>query len=125
MFNSVLKKFFGNNEDYEVSFRVLDEDGDAILDTDDPEVFRAFLEKLDGDETADCGADCEECCQDMEDEIEVPCEGDYDACPYLDDMDDEAEIENEIIYEIPVSGVAAAAALIGSIALLVKALKKH
>lgn len=126
MLDYILNKLFGR-DDYEVHFRVLDEDGETMIDTEDPEVFAAFIKDLKDEEAkkSTCNQDCACCdaCDDACDDWEDDCgdEEDWD----IDDDDFDDDYDEEIVYEIPVLGVFAAAALVGSVAALIKALKKR
>ena len=153
MFDFIVGKFLDavhsaagkSNSDYEVRFRVFDEGGKSVLDTDDPDRFNAFLEKMKAEahEKAEqkeeklCNHDCAACdsCGDSDWEDDVYDDFDYgDDCgdeegwdddEYDDDWDEDDEYDEDIIFEIPVVGVAAAAALIGSVAMLIRALRKR
>ena len=151
MFDFIVDKFLdavhsaaGKQDADFVRFRVFDEGGKSILDTDDPDRFSAFLEKMKAEahESAeqkekklcdrDC-ATCDSCGDDAEDEYDdfdydYDCgdEEGWDDDEYDDDdWDEDDEYGEDIIFEIPVAGVAAAAALIGSVAMLIRALRKR
>ena len=118
VFDKLMHKFLSDG-DIDCSFRVTDEDGKDLLNTHSPEEFRAFLEGLkaaaDQQEKKLCDHDCATC-----DSCEDEYEDDFDE----DDWDED-DYDDDVIFEIPVAGVAAAAALIGSVALLIRALRKR
>jgi len=148
MFDSIVEKIFDamhsavgkSDSDLEISFRVTDEDGKDILNTHSPEEFRAFLERLkaaaEQPEKKLCDHDCatcDSCGDDAEDEYDdfdydydYGDEEGWDDDEYDDDdWDEDDEYDEDVIFEIPVAGVAAAAALIGSVAMLIRALRKR
>lgn len=149
MFDSIVEKIFDamhsaagkSDSDLEISFRISDEDGNTILDTDDPAKFAEFIRKAkeasaQQEEKKLCDHDCatcDSCGDDAEDEYDDS-DYDYDCGDEEgwdddeyddDDWDEDDEYDEDVIFEIPVAGVAAAAALIGSVAMLIRALKKR
>lgn len=122
----------------DVTFRVCGDDGKPVLETKDPKEFKDFLEKLRADQEKEEAKPDEAADVAVKDEPQHPCgyagdcSGECDGCDCqeecsCEEFEDELTVEPDLvsIYEIPVSGVLAAAALIGSVAALIAALRRR
>lgn len=118
---------------YDVHFRVNGEDGKPVIDTDDPDEFFSFVKKLSeksevkDDAEKEKSADKSDAAGDSK-KVCGECDGDCDNCGCCDEADFEDELvcepEAVRIFEIPVSGVLAVAALIGSVGVLINAIRR-